>query len=211
MSDNRRVLSVQIGDSTKQELYYADASTGDRSLFQVPVRVGRLASQGCIFAGYNIKAFEVNFLRKFLGVRIQDTSVVDLREMDAVKKLQEKTGKAFLELEEVCSAYGISTDHRRLLDEKVELLKKKPEILAQANEAAKQLEAKGWTPDSSLKSALDRIATGNAVLESYQEFVQKNGAEDSVFYKYAVGDVICEHRLLQALQQGTASPQAQRV
>ena len=208
VDDSRRIISVQIGDSTKQDLYYAEASVGERSLFQVPVRVNMLMSQGCVFAGYNIKRFELNFLKKFLGVTIPESSVLDLRDMNGVTKLQRRTGKALLELDEVCSEYGIPADHKRLMDEKAEPFKKKPEILAQANEAAQQLVAKGWSPDSSLKYALDMVANGHAVFESYEEFVQKGGAEDTLFHKYAVGDVICEYQLLQALQQHGTSPSA---
>jgi polysaccharide pyruvyl transferase WcaK-like protein len=201
MADNRRIISIQIGDSTRQELYYADASVGERSLFQAVIRIRMLISQGCVLAGYGLKGFEVPLLKRFLAVTIPEANALDLRDMDSVKRLQQKTGKASLDLSEVCSEYGIPADHRRLMDEKAEPLKKKPEILAQANEAAKQLVAKGWNSDSSLKYALDTIANGHAILESYEEFVQKGGAVDTLFHKYAVGDVACEHRLLQALQQ----------
>ena len=208
MADNRRIISIQIGDSARQDLYYADASVGDRSLFQGVIRIRMLIAQGCVLAGYGLKGFEVPLLRRFLAVTIPEANTLDLRDMDGVKRLQQKTGRALLELEEVCSEYGIPADHRRLMDEKAEPLKKRQEILAQANEAAKQLVAKGWNSDSSLKYALDTIVTGHAVLESYEEFVQKGGAGDTLFHKYAVGDVVCEHRLLQALQQPSAPTSA---
>jgi len=208
MADNRRIISIQIGDSARQDLYYADASVGDRSLFQGVIRIRMLIAQGCVLAGYGLKGFEVPLLKRFLAVTIPEANTLDLRDMDGVKRLQQKTGRALLELEEVCSEYGIPADHRRLMDEKAEPLKKRQEILAQANEAAKQLVAKGWNSDSSLKYALDTIVTGHAVLESYEEFVQKGGAGDTLFHKYAVGDVVCEHRLLQALQQPSAPTSA---
>jgi hypothetical protein len=212
MADNRRIISIQIGDSTRQDLYYADASVGERSLFQAIIRVKMLILQGYVLAGYDLKGFEVPLLKRFLAVTIPEANTFDLRDMDSVKRLQQKTGKASLELSEVCSEYRISADHKRLMDEKAEPLKKKQEILVQANEAAKELVAKGWSSDSSLKYALDTIATGHAILESYEEFVQKGGAGDTLFHKYAVGDVVCEHRLLQALQRPStptsASPPA---
>ena len=177
-------------------------------MFQGVIRIRMLIAQGCVLAGYGLKGFEVPLLRRFLAVTIPEANTLDLRDMDGVKRLQQKTGRALLELEEVCSEYGIPADHRRLMDEKAEPLKKRQEILAQANEAAKQLVAKGWNSDSSLKYALDTIVTGHAVLESYEEFVQKGGAGDTLFHKYAVGDVVCEHRLLQALQQPSAPTSA---
>lgn len=204
IADNRRVISVQIGDSARQDLYYADASVGERGLFQVAIRVRMLVSQGYLFAGYNIKELEVPFLRRFLGVTIPEANVLDLRDMEGVKKLQLKTGKSTLELDEVCGEYGIAADHKRPMAEKADLIKKKPEIVAQANEAAQQLVAKGLDPGSAQKHALDRIAMGHAILEAYDEFVQRNGAADTLFHRYAVGDVVYEHRLLQALQQPTA-------
>lgn len=212
MADSKRIISVQIGDPAKQDLYYADANVGERSLFQAAIRIRMLIAQGYLFAGYNLKEFEVPLLRRFLALPIPGANVLDLRDFDGVKRLQQKTGKASLELEEVCREYGIPVEHKRQMDEKVEALKKKPEILAQANEAAKQLAAKGWTTDYSIKYALESISSGHAVLESYEEFVQKGGAGDSLYYKYAVGDVICEHLLLQALQRpSTPAPASQQV
>jgi len=212
MADSRRIISIQIGDSTRQDLYYADASVGERSLLQASIQVRMLIKQGYVFAGYNVKGFEVPILKKYLGLTIPEVNVMDLRDMEGVKRLQQETGKKVLELKEVCSAYGILPDHRRPMDEKAELIKKKPEVLAQANEAARELVAKGWNSESSLKYALDTMAAGRAMLESYEEFVQKGGATDTLFHKFAVGEVIYEHRLLQALQQPTepspANPRA---
>ena len=204
VADTRRIISVQIGDTAKQDLYYADANVGDRSLFQAVIRIRMLIAQGSLLAGYNLKELEVPLLKRFLALSIPGANVLDLRDFDGVKGVQQKTGKSFLELEEVCREYGIPVEHNRALSQKAEALKKEPEIQAQANEAAKQLEAKGWTSDASIKYALGRIATGHAVLEAYQEFVQRDGAGDSLYYKYAVGDVLCEHLLLQVLQQPTA-------
>jgi len=204
MADSKRIISVQIGDAAKQDLYYADANVGDRSLFQAAIRIRMLIAQGCLLAGYNLKEFEVPVLKRFLALPVPSANALDLRDLEGVKKLQQETGKPFLELEEVCRECGIPVEHNRPLNEKAEALKEKPEIQAQANEAAKQLEAKGWTAASSVNYALERIATGHAVLEAYQEFVQRDGAGDSLYYKYAVGDVLCEHLLLPVLQQPTA-------
>ena len=35
-----------------------------------------------------------------------------------------------------------------------------------------------------------------AIYEAYNEFVIKNGSKDTLFYEYAIGDVICEFQLL---------------
>ncbi len=200
MNDNKRIISVQIGDSTKQDLYYADASDSARSLSQVPLRVKSLVSQKYVFAGYNLKGFDLPFLKQFLGIEIPEANVLELRDMDGVRKLQQRTGKRSYRLEEVCREYGIVTEHKRLMDEKDEPFKRRPDILAQADVAAKRLvEEKGWGLDFSLKYTLDKIAGGHAILDSYKEFVQKDGAKETLFHRYAVGDVICEHQLMQKL------------
>lgn len=200
MADNKRIISVQIGDSTKQELYYADAHDPSLSISLVPQRVKTLIAEGCVFAGYNVKGFDLLFLKQFLGVEIPEANILEIRDMDGVKKLQQKTGKKFYRLEEVCREYGISADHKRLMDESAEPIKKRPDVLALANTAARQLVAnKGWSLDFSLKYTLDKIAGGRAIYEAYLEFVQKDGTKDTLFHQYAIGDVICEHQLMQNL------------
>jgi hypothetical protein len=65
---------------------------------------------------------------------------------------------------------------------------------------AKELvEKRGWGFEFSHNYVLDKIAGGNAIYEAYQEFVKNDGQKDSLFYEYAIGDIIIEYRLFKAL------------
>ena len=201
VADSKRIISAQIGDSTGQEVYYTEAPDGPHSLFGLALRVNTLVARNHFFAGYDIKRLERPFLSKFLALAIPEVNVLDLRDIEGVASLRQSTARSF-ELDELCRAYGISMEHRRGISEKAETIKKRPEIRAKAASLAPQLAAKeGRTLEQSLQQALDRIATGQAVVEAYDEFVQSGGSHESAFYKYATGNVVCENSLLQALSK----------
>jgi len=211
MADNKRVLAVVMGDSTKQDLFYADANEGDRSLFGAAMQINALIAKNYVLAGHNVKGYELQFLRRFLNLNIPEYMTLDLRDLDGVIELQQRPEKPVFKLEDVLAEYKIPLDHRRPIDEKAELLKKKPELIAQADAAAQQLaSSKGWSQEFSRQYALNNMATGQAILESYEEFVQKGGSSDTAFFKYAAGDVIAEHKLIEALRKPKAatSPKA---
>jgi hypothetical protein len=200
MADNTRIISVQMGDSEEQKLYYADAHDPSLSTSQVPQRVETLIAEGKVFAGYNLKGFDLPLLKQFLGVEIPEANVLEIAEMDGVKKLQQRSGRRSYRVEDVCKEYGISVDHKRLMDEKAETFKKRPEVLALADTSARQLvEEKGWSYAFSLNYKLNKIAVGRAIYDSYLEFVRAGGARETLFHRYAVGDVICEYQLMRRL------------
>jgi hypothetical protein len=65
---------------------------------------------------------------------------------------------------------------------------------------AKELEkTKGWSLNWAYEHVLDKIAVGNAIYEAYLEFVECGGEKNTIFYEYAIGDVISEYQLLKAL------------
>lgn len=64
----------------------------------------------------------------------------------------------------------------------------------------KLVEKKGWTPDFSYKYSLEKISGGMAILESYKEFIMSNVYQNSIFYKYAIGDVVAEYHLYQKVK-----------
>ena len=200
MAGNKRIISVQIGDSSKQELYYTDARNPSQSLVQAQSRINSIVREGSVLAGYNVKGFDVPFLKQFLGIEIPDANILEIGDMAEMADIRKKLGKKYLRLEEACMEFGISPDHKWLMDKRAERFKNSPEILANADAAAQSLVTKrGWSFDFSRAYAIDKIAGGHAILESYQEFVSKGGSKDTLFYAYAIGDVVCEYKLLQAL------------
>ncbi len=72
----------------------------------------------------------------------------------------------------------------------------KEQASIKAKELVKNL---GWSLDFSYKYALEKVAGGNAIYDSYLDFVKNNGTNNSLFYEYAIGDVISEYQLLKRL------------
>ena len=197
MEDNKRILSVQIGDDTIQNLYWADSKDPQWTLASAKKEIASLLSQGVIFSGYNIKGFDVRFLKQFLGVEIPEASILDLCQSP---KITQFTGKNKARLEEACAACGVKVTHKQRMNEKAKKYKSmeahKDKALAKANEL---VENRGWSQDFSYNYALDKVAGGNAIYDAYLEFVKSGGQKDTLFYEYAIGDVISEYQLLKAL------------
>lgn len=197
MEDNKRILSVQIGDDTIQNLYWADSKDPQWTLESAKKEIASLLSQGVIFSGYNIKGFDVRFLKQFLGVEIPEASILDLCQSP---KITQFTGKNKARLEEACAACGVKVTHKQRMNEKAKKYKSmkahKDKALAKANEL---VENRGWSQDFSYNYALDKVAGGNAIYDAYLEFVKSGGQKDTLFYEYAIGDVISEYQLLKAL------------
>lgn len=197
MAHNKRILSVQIGDSTKQELYYADAASHEDSLEAAKHRIHDLLDVGTLFSGYNIIGFDLPMLNQFLGIRIPEGNVYELCETSFVKGICSQKYRNTLRLEEICLHVGIKCRHKDEVNQKAEAYKNRPDLLAQARKAARDLvESKRWGLDFSLQYAIDKIAGGNAILDSYRSFARSNNPKNTSFYRYAIGDVICEHELL---------------
>jgi hypothetical protein len=206
-TETGRVVSVQLLDGGKQEVYYAESYDGDHSLFGAALQIKMFSTRGYTFAGYGVRQFELPALKRFLNIMIPGYMTVDLAESELLVKLRESTKKPLATLDDVCLELGVSLEYRRGIDDIAALAKKRPEVLAKADSAAQQLSSsKGWPLDVSRQYALDRIAAGTAVAESYAEFVEKRGSQDTAFYRYAAGQVVCEHSILQALQN-PARPQ----
>jgi hypothetical protein len=148
--------------------------------------------------GYNIRKFDVPILRQFLGVEIPESNVFDLSQTPKIIELNKK--KKF-SLEDVCTECGINVIHKGKMNEKAEKYKNRQDIKDQANAKARDLvEGKGWSYMFSYNYALNKIAGGNAILDAYKEFVESGGQENTLFYEYAIGDVVCEYRLFKALK-----------
>ena len=197
MEDNKRILSVQIGDDTIQNLYWADSKDPQWTLESAKKEIASLLSQGVIFSGYNIKGFDVRFLKQFLGVEIPEASILDLCQSP---KITQFTGKNKARLEEACAACGVKVTHKQRMNEKAKKYKSMEAHKNKALAKAKELvENRGWSQDFSYNYALDKVAGGNAIYDAYLEFVKSGGQKDTLFYEYAIGDVISEYQLLKAL------------
>jgi len=202
MRDNKRIISVQIGDDTKQELYYADSEDPRFTLAMAKERIESLLSQGVVFAGYNIKGFDIPLLKQFLGVEIPESSLLELSQTTMVTSLCQQRSRNRLRLEEICILLGIDSSHKKEMKRKAETYKTRPEIIAQAQEAARDIASrKGWSLDFSYGYAIDKIAGGNAIFDSYKDFVASKGSINTLFYRYAAGDVISEFRLLKHIMK----------
>ncbi len=197
MKDNEQILSIQLGDAIKQELYY-DSKDPLWTLAMGKKRIASLLSQGHIFAGYNVKKFDIPLLKQFLGVEIPESSIFELSETPKVTELNKM--KKY-RLEEVCAECGIDVGHKLKMSEKAEKYKVRQDIKAQADAKAKDLvKNKGWSLDFALRYVLDKIAGGHAIFDAYLEFVESGGQKNTLFYEYAIGDVIAEYQLLKALK-----------
>lgn len=202
MRDNKRIISVQIGDDTKKELYYADSEDPRFTLSMMKERIASLLDKGVIFTGYNIKGFDIPMLKQFLGVEIPESSLLELSQTTMVTSLCQQRGKNRLRLEEICNLLGIDSSHKEEMNRKAETYETRPEIITQAQEAARDIVSrKGWSLDFSYRYAIEKITRGNAIFDSYKDFVASKGSVNTLFYRYAVGDVISEFELLKYIMK----------
>ncbi len=200
MEDNKRIISVQIGNATKQDLYWADSTAPQWTLANAKKEIASLLSQECIFAGYNIKGFDIPLLKRFLKVEIPESNMLDLCQTPRVTQLAKNKNRRNLRLEEVCMEYGIEVTHKQKMNEKAEKYKARQDIKEQAKAKAEILvKNKGWSSEFALKYVLDKIAGGHAIFDAYLEFVESGGQKNTLFYEYAIGDVISEYQLLKKL------------
>ena len=196
MKDNKRILSVQIGDDIRQDLYWADSKDPKCTLEAAKKRIASLLSQGTIFAGYNVK-FDVRFLEQFLGIGIPESNILDLSQSP---KITQFTGKTKARLEEACVACGVEVTHKQRMNDRAQKYKSVQAHKDKAMSKAKELvEGKGWSQDFSYNYALNKMAVGNAIYDAYLEFVKSGGQKNTLFYEYAIGDVISEYGLLKKL------------
>lgn len=199
MADNKRIISVQIGDDIKQDLYWVDSPNTQWNLESAKKEIASLLGQGVTFAGYNIIGFDLRFLKEFMDVEIPNSNLLDLC-MRHKPELSKLTGRNKPRLEEACSACGINVNHKKRMNELAEKYKTNDGFKEQASIKAKELVKNlGWSLDFSYKYALEKVAGGNAIYDSYLDFVKNNGTNNSLFYEYAIGDVISEYQLLKRL------------
>lgn len=198
--DNKRIISLQIGNATNVELYYADSKHPAYGLPSARDRIAEMLSNGYVFTGYYIEDFDIRNISKFLGISIPPSNFIDLARTDIINSL--KRSHRLYKLEDVCSRYSIPVKHKHRMNEKTETYKTRQDILALADrEAPKIARKKGGTVEYARAEAIRKIAGGIAILDSYKEFIEKGGSKDTLFYEYATGDVVCEYLLFEVVKQ----------
>ena len=166
--NSTRIISVQIGDDKSQKVFYADSKESEFKLDKVKSEVDALIDKDYLFTGYYLKWFDVPLLKKFLDVEIPPKHYLDL--IDPVDSLPYAMRRKFQSkrLEHVCETLGIKCDHKK----------------------------KMWARKDTLERETQRkIEVGQVIMHAYNEFVQMNGDKKTLFYEYAIGDVISEYQL----------------
>jgi len=190
--DNKRIISIQLYDGNKEELFYADSV--DAHLEMGKERIKSLLNDDYIFVGYYVSKFDIPLLREFLEIEIPTSNYIDISFMDKVVEIQKLSGK--YSLQDVCKEAGVNCSHKKLLEPIIERLKQDPEIIERAKRDGLTIANRNnWTLQFSRDRALNLICGGSAILDAYHEFVKSDGNTDTIFYRYAIGDVKSEYEL----------------
>lgn len=199
MEDNKRIISVQIANANQAEVYYADSPDPTSNLETAKSKLEQFVAKGYVFSGFNIKRFDILLLSHFWNVHFPEASVFDLVSHNGVVGLRQY---GIYGLENVCAQYGISVTHKQKMNKRVQSNKVQTDIIAQAKAAASLIvKEKGGTLEFAFDEAIQKISMGRAIYDSYVEFIKNGHRRDSLFYEYAIGDVICERQLLDVLMK----------
>ena len=199
MGDNKRILSVQTYDGNESRIYYDGSDKNDLSSAKrfLEEQIG----VGTKFVGFNVRNFDVRFIREFMDVDIPNSQIVDIGELQKTNDIKQKMGKNWPRLVELCDFLEIECSHKNLMDDQSIVFKNLPHVIELAKEGAEKWgKEKGWSHNYSYNRALNSISLGMAIMKSFEDFVQTGGNTDSLFYKYAIGDVISEYLLYQKVK-----------
>jgi len=199
MGDNKRILSVQTYDGNESVIYYDGSDTNDLS--SAKIFLEEQIGVGTKFVGFNVRNFDVRFIREFMDVDIPNSQIVDIGELPKTNDIKQKMGKNWPKLVEICDFMKIECAHKNIMDEQSIKFKNLPHVIELAKEGAEKWgKEKGWSYDYSYNRALNSVSVGMAIMKLFEDFVQTGGSEDSLFYKYAIGDVISEYLLYQKVK-----------
>ena len=201
IADNKRIISIQIGDDKEVEVYWADSPDPEMSLENAKNRIKSLLDQAVTFAGFNIIGFDNIVLDNLLGIKIPKENILELTTTHKMLQFKQEIGRRNISLAYTCKKFGIDASHKEEMNKIADEFKKQDKIWTQASKAADQIvKAKQWSRDFALNKCLNKIAVGCAIYDAYEKFRDSGGRKDMLFYRYAAGDVVCEYRLLQALK-----------
>lgn len=199
MDDNKRILSVQTYDGNESAIYYEGSDTNDLS--DAKRFLEEQIELGTKFIGFNVRNFDVRFIREFLKVDIPSSHIVDIGELPKTNDIKQKMGKNWPRLVDLCDFLKIECSHKNLMDDQSTEFKNLPHVIELAKEGAeKWVKEKNWSYNYSYDRALNSVSTGMAIMKSFEDFMKSKGSTDSMFYKYAIGDVISEHLLYQKVK-----------
>lgn len=200
MKHNKRIISVQMFDGNTGKLFY-DGSASN-SISAAKEALLSQIDDGYKFVGFNVRNFDVPLIKNFMGVEIPFGQIIEIGEMPQMNDVRQNLGKQWPRLFEVCDHLGIECSHKGLMNNLSSRLQSRPDVIALVKIGAENLaKEKGSTPEYWHNRTLAKIAGGVAILESFNEFVGSGGNTDSLFYKYAMGDVFSEYRLFEALKK----------
>lgn len=198
MKHNKRIISVQMFDGLEGSIFY-DGSDKN-SIDAAKTNIKSKTDEGCKFVGFNIRNFDVPLIKEFLGIEIHSGQILEISEMPQMNIIREKIGKTRPRLVDVCDYLGVECSHKNLMDDLSMKLRSRPDVISLAKEGAEKfIKERGWSSDFSHKYAIEKVAGGMAILDSFNEFVRNGGNTNSLFYKYAMGDVFSEHQLFDTL------------
>jgi len=191
MEDNKRIISIQLLDGKTTKIYYDGSENNNLTVAKQDVL--SMIENNKNFLGFNIRGFDIKFIKKFLGIEIPDSQIIEISEMASMDKIRGRLNKKRPRLVEVCNLLQIDCSHKMLMNERSSKFKILPDVIEKAKEgASKWRDVKGWDYDFSYNLALDIIGGGMAILEAFNEFVEAKGDPNSLFYQYAMGDVFTE-------------------
>jgi hypothetical protein len=200
MKHNKRIISVQMFDGSTGRLFYDGSESSP--IGDAKEAILSQMDDGYGFVGFNVRNFDVPLIKEFMGVEIPSGQVMEIGEMPPMDSIRQRLGKQRPRLFDVCDHLGIECSHKGIMDELSMRFRSRPDVVALAKEGADNLvKEKGWSLGFSQDYALGKVAGGMAILESFNEFVNSGGSMDSLFYKYAMGDVFSEHRFFEALKK----------
>jgi len=191
MEDNKRIISIQLLDEKTTKIYYDGSENNNLTVAKQDLL--SMIENNKNFLGFNIRGFDTKFIKKFLGIEIPGSQIIEISEMAAMDKIRGRLNKKRPRLLEVCNLLQIDCSHKMLMNERSSKFKILPDVIEKAKEgASKWRDVKGWGYDFSYNLALDIIGGGMAILEAFNEFVEAKGDPNSLFYQYAMGDVFTE-------------------
>lgn len=199
MEDNKRILSVQTYDGNESVIYYEGSNTHDLS--KAKKNIEEQIKLDTKFVGFNVRNFDVRFIREFLKVDIPSSLIIDIGELPKTNDIKQKMGKNWPRLIDLCNFLKIECSHKNIMDDQSITFKNLPHVIELAKEGAEKWgKEKNWSYNYSYNRALNSISGGMAIMKSFDDFLQSGGSADSLFYKYAMGDVISEYLLYQKVK-----------